>query len=52
LIDAGLTIQKRWVVNRNDVGKAVAAFGASLFSPIQLDQGLMVDGGMTCAEIV
>ncbi|HET9276853.1 MAG TPA: 3-ketoacyl-ACP reductase [Flavitalea sp.] len=49
LIDAGLTIQKRWGES-DDVGKAVAAL-ALLYFPYSTGQVIMVDGGMTISRL-
>ncbi|HKH62215.1 MAG TPA: 3-ketoacyl-ACP reductase [Flavitalea sp.] len=49
LIDAGLTIQKRWGES-DDVGKAVAALALRYF-PYSTGQVIMVDGGMTVARL-
>ena len=44
LIDAGLTIQKRWG-EADDVGKAVAALASGYFR-YSTGQVIMVDGGL------
>ena len=49
LIDAGLTIQKRWGES-DDVGKAVAALALRYF-PYSTGQVIMVDGGMTISRL-
>ena len=49
LIDAGLTIQKRWGESE-DVGKAVAALALRYF-PYSTGQVIMVDGGMTVPRL-
>ena len=49
LIDAGLTIQKRWGES-DDVGKAVAALALRYF-PYSTGQVIMVDGGMTIPRL-
>jgi 3-oxoacyl-[acyl-carrier protein] reductase len=49
LIDAGLTIQKRWG-EADDVGKAVAALALRYF-PYSTGQVIMVDGGMTISRL-
>ena len=49
LIDAGLTLQKRWGES-DDVGKAVAALALRYF-PYSTGQVIMVDGGMTISRL-
>lgn len=49
LIDAGLTIQKRWG-ETDDVGKAVAALALGYFR-YSTGQVVMVDGGMTLPRL-
>ena len=49
LIDAGLTIQKRWGES-DDVGKAVAALALRYF-PYSTGQVIMVDGGLTVPRL-